>query len=86
LVRSQSDPPETAALLVTEGTALAPGVTVRVINPGSVDDVVHETICPLTTHVHPVPEAETNASVAGSVSVTVIGPMLVTPLFPKAIR
>jgi len=34
-VMSQSPPPDTAALLVTEGTASAPGLTKSVIEPGS---------------------------------------------------
>lgn len=85
-VASQSPPPDTVALLVTAGTAPIPGFTVSVIRPGSVDVVVQVTTCPTAVHVHPVPAADTKVTFAGSVSVTVIGPTLVTPLLPSAIE
>lgn len=84
-VASQSPPPVTAALFVTEGTAPVAGVTVNVmlfakgLAAGTDAVVVQVTIWPTAAHVHVAPVADTKANPGGSVSVTVIGVVLAMP-------
>ena len=85
-VTSQSPPPATTAVFVTEGTALALGVTVSVMLPGIDAVVVQVTTWPTAAHVQLTPVADTNVNPAGSVSVTVIAPLLVTPLLNSPIE
>src|SRR5215470_417588 len=71
---------ETLAVLVTEGTAAAATLTVRVIvllpfapmGPA----FVQVTTCTAAVQLHPVPTPDTNPNPAGSVSETVIAPVV----------
>jgi molybdopterin biosynthesis enzyme len=78
-------------LFVTPGTALAVGVTVSVmlfanVPVGADAGVVQVTTWPAAAHVQLfTPVADTNVSPAGSVSVTVIGVVLGTPVLDSEI-
>src|SRR5215467_5045885 len=71
---------DTLAVLVTEGTAAAATLTVRVIvllpfapmGPA----FVQVTTCTAAVQLHPVPTPDTNPNPAGNVSVTVIAPVV----------
>src|ERR1700739_2055291 len=72
---------ETLAVLVTEGTAAAPTLTVRVmvllaLFPARGPAFVQVTTCALAEQLHPVPVPETKPSPLGSVSLTVIAPVV----------
>ena len=72
---------DTLAVLVTEGTAAAPTLTVRVmllvsLFPASGPAFVQVTTCALAEQLHPVPVPLTKPSPVGSVSLTVIAPLV----------
>ena len=83
-------PPLAVDVFVALGIAAAPTATTSAIGgafvPGLTDVVdVHVTACPAPVHVQPGPVAETNVRPAGSVSATVIVPVVAAlPLLPTS--
>jgi hypothetical protein len=79
-----SPPPETVAVLVTELPADCLTVTVIVMTGNdpllaTTAVLVQVTVCPAMEQVQPVPDAVTGVSPAGSVSVTVVVPLVAAP-------
>ena len=70
----------TVAVLVTLGTAPAATVTVSVmalLPPAPMEpELVHVTACPPAEQLHPLPAPETKPRPVGSVSVTVVVPLV----------
>jgi hypothetical protein len=85
--RFTSFPPDATALFVTDGTAAACGVTVKVNGavPAEAIDVVRVAVTTFAVAVivHPAPTADTYVSPAGSESRTVTVPAVAAfPLLP----
>src|SRR2546430_4495545 len=81
---STSPPPETVAVLVTELAADCATFTVIEIagnDPllATTSVLVHVAGCATIAHDHPVPDAAVGVSPAGSVSVTVVVPLVAVP-------
>ena len=79
-----SPPPETVAMLVTALAADCETFTVIEIagnDPllATTSVLVQVTVCATIAHVQPVPEAATGVRPAGSVSVTVVVPLVSVP-------